>query len=166
MIPHENDFDLFFQKYGQEHNIDWLYLKAQVKQESRFNSKAENKLSHAKGLAQFMDSTWLEWEDETPGIQDKHRDHDPFNPEDSIRVQAAYMAYLKDRVKKNTAEDWMSWTLACYNWGMGYILGMKNRTGLIKTPLALAIPQMPKETQGYIKNILQFYNEYKSQTLA
>ena len=51
----ENKFDLLFKQYGEEFHIDPLLLKAQVKQESNFNPNTVNRVSGAKGLAQFMD---------------------------------------------------------------------------------------------------------------
>ena len=64
-----SQYDDLFQKFGLKFNIDWKLLKAQVRQESNFNPDAQNKRSGAKGLAQFMDKTWQEWCDLTPGIQ-------------------------------------------------------------------------------------------------
>lgn len=158
MNPNENLYDKLFTKHAAEHGLDWLLLKAQVKAESNFNPLAESPVG-AKGLAQFMDKTWLEWEDETPGIQDQFRNCDPFNPEDSIRAQAAYMAWLKNRIVKiigSTANS-IEWTLAAYNWGIGKVFER------LKLSTAYTVMQntLPKETRDYVHKILKYYNEYK-----
>lgn len=159
MNPNENLYDEYFKKYGELNGIDWLLLKAQVKQESAFNPKAENKFSHAKGLAQFMDRTWLEWEDNSPGIQDMKRDYDPFNPEDSIRVQAIYFKWLKKYIGNllKTETNIIEWTLAAYNWGIGYIQKKimnesRNYFVVEKT--------LPMETQQYVIKIKKYYSAY------
>src|SRR5690606_41794820 len=79
LIPNENKYDELFQKYAG--NIDWLLLKAQVKQGSRFNTKAVSKAG-VKELAQFMSATLNEW-----------GKGDMFNPEAIISAQARYKAW-------------------------------------------------------------------------
>jgi soluble lytic murein transglycosylase-like protein len=159
MLPNENLYDEYFKKYGAANGIDWLLLKAQVKQESQFDPKAENKKSHAKGLSQFMDKTWLEWEDNSPGIQDMKRDYDPFNPEDSIRVQAAYFKWLKNYIGKllKTETNIVEWTLAAYNWGIGYIQKkIMNESG----NYFVVEKTLPMETQMYVIKIKKYYAAY------
>lgn len=154
MLANENKYDDFFQKYAKKYSHDWLLLKAQVKQESRFNPKAVSPVG-AKGLSQFMPKTWLEWEDETPGIQNQFRDYNPFNPEDSIRVQAAYMNWLRKIISANTKENILEWTLAAYNWGIG------NVKKEIKNKIHFDLAVFPTETKIYVKKILAYYDEYK-----
>lgn len=145
----ENKYDDLFKKYAKKNDVDWLLLKAQVKQESRFNPSAVSP-SGAKGLSQFMDKAWLEWEDETPGIQNKFKDYDPFNPEDSIRVQAAYMSWLIKQFNGHIKK-----ALAAYNWGIGNVKRL-----LSVSDFEIVLLQMPKETQKYLMKIDQYYKEY------
>ena len=130
-----NIYDNLFKKYGLEYNIDPLLLKAQVKQESNFNPNTVNKVSGAKGLAQFMDKTWDEWCDLVPGIQKEVNKYDPFNPDQAIHAQSAYMSFLTKLIDQRLSQTMsdkdylMHWALAAYNWGIGNILGrvVKNK---------------------------------------
>lgn len=175
MIKNEEKYDSLFRHYGAIYSIDWLFLKAQCKQESRFDPNAENKTSHAKGLMQFMDRTWQEWGDLTPGIQDTWKKYNPFNPEDSIAAGAAYMNNLRAQVQKRLFDknDWMPWTLCCYNWGPGYMFGFHRKDGSYFKGIMQrtdnfkeAIKDLPAETKIYVANISSYYNEYKDQQEA
>ena|ERR1035438_10494206 len=170
----ENKFDPLFKKYGEEFNIDPLLLKAQVKQESNFNPDSVNRVSGAKGLAQFMDKTWEEWCDLTPGIQKTIIKYDPFNPDQSIHAQSAYMAFLAKLINQkliqtlNDKDYLMHWTLAAYNWGIGNIIGRvlnnKIKPGVLqitKFNYELAEKYLPKETSNYVQNIMKYYCEYQ-----
>ena len=65
-----NRYDSLFKYYGRENGINWVNLKAQAQAESgrNLNPNAESGVG-AKGLTQFMDPTFAEWWDGTPGIQ-------------------------------------------------------------------------------------------------
>ena len=103
MLPKENVYDDLFKKFGEANSIDWLLLKAQVKQESRFNTKAVSRVG-AKGLSQFMPATWNEW-----------GHGDVFDPEFNLNAQARYMAWLLKQLKD------MDKSLAAYNFGIGNV---------------------------------------------
>ena len=134
-------YDSLFQYYGEIYGFDWQALKAQAKAESNMDSTAVSPVG-AKGLTQFMDSTWVEWQTgEKNGVPDKHLD--PFNPEWSIRAQAAYMVWLQ----KQTGGDLYN-TLIAYNWGLGNY--RKWSSGFKK--------ELPDETKGYIKRIYGILN--------
>src|ERR1035437_9744843 len=113
----ENKFDLLFKKSGEEFHIDPLLLKAQVKQESNFNPLAVNRISGAKGLAQFMDRTWEEWCDLVPGIQKSIIKYDPFDPSQAIHAQSAYMAFLIKLIDQKLSQT-MSEKDYLYNWAL------------------------------------------------
>lgn len=153
MYLNENKYDNFFQTYANKYNHDWLLLKAQVKQESAFIPNAVSSVG-AQGLSQVMPKTWLEWEDESPGIQNQFKDFDPFNPEDSIRVQAAYMRWLEDRVTSLVNDNVIEWTLAAYNWGIGNVIKQ------IQSKHHFDLAVLPTETKIYVKKILIYYDEY------
>ena len=150
----EDKFDEIIKYYAAKYNLDWLLLKAQIKQESNFNPEAINRKSMAMGLAQFMLKTWLEWEDETVGIQDEQMEYNPFEPEQAIRVQAAYINWLRKQIMKLTAKDMEKWILAAYNWGIG------NVTNLLKAGVKFNDAVLPAETSNYVRNIMKFYDEY------
>lgn len=157
-----SQYDDLFKKFGLKFNIDWKLLKAQVRQESNFNPNAANKRSGAKGLAQFMDRTWQEWCDLTPGIQPPSQNYNPFNPTDSISAQAAYMNFLIGYVGKklNDKTDIISWALAAYNWGIGNITRLLEQSG---SDYQKAEPRLPSETSSYVKNIIKYFGEYNAE---
>jgi soluble lytic murein transglycosylase-like protein len=145
-----------------------------VKQESNFNPLAVNSVSGAKGLAQFMDRTWEEWCDLVPGIQREVNKYDPFNPDQSIHAQSAYMAFLAKLIDQkltqtlNDKDYLMHWALAAYNWGIGNILGRvvsgKIKMGVLqlsKFNYEIGEKYLPKETSNYVMRIMQYYNEYQ-----
>ena len=79
-------------------------------QESRFVPRATSRTG-AKGLMQFVPSTWTwvaELRDETPG--------DPYDPEQSIRYGATYLAWLSDYFGGD-----LELIIPAYNGGQGYI---------------------------------------------
>ena len=155
-------FDPLFQEFGLKFNIPWKLLKAQVRQESNFNPEAQNKRSGAKGLAQFMDKTWQEWCDLTPGIQPPFQTYDPFDPSDSISAQAAYMKFLIGYIGKKlkTKTDIIPWALAAYNWGIGNVLKLIDKTGHC---YQISEPHLPPETSLYVRNIIKYFGEYNAE---
>lgn len=135
MIEKER-YDSLFQWYGEKYGFDWQTLKAQALAESRLDSTAVSPVG-AKGLTQFMDSTWSEWQTGEKG-KSIEKSLDPFNPEWSIRAQAAYMAWLQ----KQTGGDLYN-ALIAYNWGIG---NYKKWASGFKSDI-------PEETKGYIRRI-------------
>jgi soluble lytic murein transglycosylase-like protein len=127
--------------YGSKYGVDWRLLSAQVAAESGYNPDAESPVG-AKGLAQFMDPTWKDFEEFIGGSRD------PFNPEHSIEAQAWYM----DKLGQIFDTDY-SLMLAAYNWGMGNVRRIKDKhEGEWYTHL-------PAETRNYIPRILNLHME-------
>jgi soluble lytic murein transglycosylase-like protein len=156
LMHDENLYDAIFQREAAKYNkVDWLLLKAQVKQESSFNPRAVSRCG-AKGLAQFMPKTWKEWEDGTPGIQPLEEsgiDHaalDPMDPEHAIRAQAAYMGWLLKKFNGSIDE-----ALAAYNWGPTAL------QKLIAEKPGIGRAGLPVETQNYIAKIRRYYDEFR-----
>jgi soluble lytic murein transglycosylase-like protein len=165
MIPNENKYDDLFQRNSEKYKLDMLLLKAQVKQESRFNPDAKSHVG-AQGLAQFMPATWKEW----------GKGKEITDPEANLDAQARYMRYLTKLVNKKLHKDMSHyrthWTLACYNWGMGRVLGfekiingqktkIKGVLELFRGDYERATPSFPFETKQYIEKIMDYYTEYK-----
>ena len=172
----EVKYDPLFEKFGAEYGIDPLLLKAQVRQESNFNPNAVNRISGAKGLAQFVDKTWEEWCDLVPGIQREVNKYDPFNPEQAIHAQSAYMSFLIKLIDQKLSQtlsekDYLNhWALAAYNWGIGNIIVrvVKNKIkmGMIqfaKFDYEFAEKYLPHETSNYVKQIMKYYCEYQQE---
>ena len=84
-VPYQSLYMAAAQPYG----LDWKMLAGQGFAESAFDPNA---VSHAgaQGIAQFMPGTWAEW----------GKGGNPFNPEDAIPAQAAYMNWIVEYMKK------------------------------------------------------------------
>lgn len=134
-------FDNLFKLYGKRYAHDWRVLKAQVRQESAFNPRAVSKVG-AKGLAQFMPRTFAEWSKKL-GIENP----DPYDADQSIHCQAAYMRFLIDYYERNDLH-----ALMAYNWGMGNV-NRWIRTGKHGD-------KIPAETFNYVSRIKKYYQEY------
>lgn len=149
-LRNEDKYDEIFKKYASEYALDWLLLKAQVKQESRFNPDAKSPVG-AEGLAQFMPLTWKEWYDGIPGIQGKPTDiHDP---DSCIHAQTAYMAWLIKQFNGN-----IKLALSAYNWGIGFVKRLVLHRGNQYESL---VSFMPRETQNYVHRIMTYLKEYQ-----
>lgn len=139
-VKKEDRYDGLIKWYAQENNLDWLRIKAQIKQESAFVPTAQSKVG-AKGLAQFMPGTWDEW----------GKGQDITNPEASIDAMCRYMARLLSISNGDYAA-----AQACYNWGMGNV-----RKARAKSATAWRA-ELPFETSHYLEQIERYYQEYKN----
>ncbi len=95
----------------------------------------------AKGLAQFMRPTWVEWWDKVYGIRGLPLGRRT-NPERSIELQAAYVCRLL------SVFSGVDKALAAYNWGWGRV-----RRHLKKNDGHLRRQHLPQETQQYVARI-------------
>jgi len=135
----EDRYDSLFKYYGKDL---WLLLKAQVKAESAFNKKAISRAG-AKGLAQFMERTWEEW----------NKDENIFDPEESIKAQAKYMRYLLQNFNGN-----VRLALAAYNFGIGNVKRLVKAHGT--EDWFILKNYVPKETREYVERIMNFLEKY------
>lgn len=138
-------YDSLYRCYAQEFGRDWLWLKAQGRQESTFNPDALNARSRCKGIAQFADATFAEWARNL-----KIKNPSVWNPEHSIRCQAAYMQWLE----KQFAGDLLK-ALAAYNWGIGNLRKM-----LPNVPVGSWRAHLPDETREYIILIGKYREQF------
>jgi soluble lytic murein transglycosylase-like protein len=143
-------YDSLLQFYAAQRRLDWRLLKAQVAAESDFNPDARSRVG-ALGLAQFMPATWAEWADGTPGVQPLSPSElmllDPRDPEDCIRAQATYLAWLLARFPADTLHA----ALAAYNWGIGNVRAAMRDHG------SAWLDHAPLETRQYVERIEQRY---------
>lgn len=149
----EDRYDSLFRFYGEKEGVDWRLLKAQVRAESAFNPDAKSWVG-AKGLAQFMDRTWEEWRDGTPGIQAPPQNLvllNPNDPEDAIAAQAAFMRWL---ARLPFVAGDVEKALAAYNWGPGRVRLAVGKYG------ASWKNHLPEETTDYIGRIASFLAAY------
>lgn len=127
----EEIIDTFAQKY----DIDADFIKAMIKQESGFNSKATSKKG-AMGLMQLMPATAKEL-----GVIDA------YNPTQNIEGGVKYIKSLLDKFQGDE-----KLALAAYNAGPNAV---KKYGG---------IPPY-KETQNYVNSIMSAYNKVKEAKL-
>ena len=125
-------FDDIFHRAAEHYRLPFAFLKAVAKVESNFNPKA---VSHAeaKGLMQLIDSTAAAMSVE-----------DPFDPEQNIFGGARYLRLLANQFDGN-----MALVAAAYNSGPARV----KRLG--------RIPKI-RETQRYVRRVLQMYRHYRS----
>ena len=129
-----NTYNDIILKYAKQYNVDPNFVKAVIKQESRFIPTAGSGAG-AKGLMQLMPKTARSY-----GVSNV------YDPEQNIK---AGVKMLSDLLKKYDGN--LENVLAAYNWGMGNLAleaaGKKVR---------------PLETKRYVPAVLGFYREYSN----
>jgi murein DD-endopeptidase MepM/ murein hydrolase activator NlpD len=105
-------------------------LQEVARGESSFNPDAKSDAG-AMGLLQIMPDTWDEWAPKVGAT-------DPWNPEDSIKVAAAYLGWLKSALPEGQNDTVAIMT--AYNWGIGNVLNK-------------GVDAAPPETKAYSSTI-------------
>ena len=126
-----DQLDKLVQKVALALNMDPNLIKAVIKAESNFDSKAVSRAG-AQGLMQLMPATAREL-----GVKD------PFNPVENIWGGARYLKKMLDRHSGNINN-----ALASYNWGPGNF----DRHGTTR---------LPGETKRYITTVNKHYARMK-----
>ena len=127
-----NKYDNLIKEISQEAGIESTLIKAIIKAESNFNYSAISSKG-AKGLMQLM-----------PDIVLAMKIEDPFSPKENIQAGTQYLRLLLNLFKNNR-----TLALAAYNAGPEIVKAYNG------------IPPFP-ETKAYIRNVLQYYEEYKA----
>jgi len=130
-----NDIDTIIDTFADKYGVDSDLIKAIIKQESGFNPKATSKKG-AMGLMQLMPKTA-----QSLGV------NDAYNPWENVEGGVKYIKGFLDKYDNNP-----ELALAAYNAGPGAV----KRYG--------GVPPY-KETQNYVKAIMQNYNKIKGLTL-
>lgn len=139
---------------AQRVNIPPQLIWAIMFQESRFYPRA---ISHAnaKGLMQFIPSTWTwmaELMNENPG--------DPFNPNDSIRYGATYLAWLVNYFSAYGGS--YDLVVPSYNGGQGYIKRLFE-SSTVNTTFDEYYHRIDKtETREYLERVMRAYHIYQA----
>ncbi|WP_040212424.1 lytic transglycosylase domain-containing protein [Clostridium polynesiense] len=122
-------------KYSKEYDVDSKLIHAIIKQESNYNPNSVSKAG-AMGLMQLMPENCVE-----DGVKD------PFDIEDNIRGGIKQFKGYLNRYKD------IEMSLMAYNAGPGTVKrrGVKSIDDVYK---------MPKETQHYVKKVMNYYREY------
>jgi soluble lytic murein transglycosylase-like protein len=126
-----NRYDRIIRKAAQRHRVDFTLVKAVIKAESDFDSKAVSRAG-AQGLMQLMPQTAKELEVTNP-----------FDPKENIQAGVRYLRKQLDNFRNN-----IPLALAAYNAGEGAV----RRYG--------RIPPYD-ETRTFVDRVLRYWNEFK-----
>lgn len=126
-------YDSYIWAVGTRYNVDPYLIKAVIRAESSFNSRAVSSKG-AQGLMQLMPATAREL-----------RVRDPFNPRDNIDGGTRYLRRMLDTFGGN-----LELSIAAYNAGPGAV---KRANG---------VPRIP-ETIRYVTRVLKHYRGYRNE---
>jgi hypothetical protein len=122
------DYHGIVHEKASEYNMDPSLIKAVIKTESNWNSRAVSRKG-AKGLMQLMPTTASDM-----------NVHNPFNPEENIEGGTKYLKYLLERFNGD-----LTLALAAYNAGP-------------KTVEKFGFVPPITETKQYVNKVLSLYN--------
>ncbi|MBB5209897.1 transporter substrate-binding domain-containing protein [Microbulbifer hydrolyticus] len=165
-------YDDLVKAAAEKYEIDWLFVVAQMWQESSFNPKAESPVG-AQGLLQVMPRTAEEMGYPPP----------LFDPRRGLEAGIKYMHWLQDRFDAEVdLENKLWFSLAAYNAGIGHVydaqrladkLGLDRNVwfdNVEKAMLKLSEPRYfnkarygyarGAEPVEYVRNISQLYRTY------
>jgi soluble lytic murein transglycosylase-like protein len=128
---HTKKYDNMIRKAQKKYGVEFSLIKAVIKVESDFNSRAVSKKG-AKGLMQIMPDNF-----KSLAVKD------PFNPYQNIMGGVLYLQRLLKRYKYK-----LPMALAAYNAGPEAVDKYKK------------IPPY-EETQNYVKKVMETYSRYK-----
>jgi membrane-bound lytic murein transglycosylase MltF len=150
----------YFQKYGDEYDVDWLLMAAQGYQESQLNQSVKSRVG-AIGIMQVMPKTGKEL-----GVGDISE------AEANIHAGIKYMRYMIDQYYGNepmTKLDKALFAFASYNAGAGRISQLRKeaaKRGLdpnvwFHNVEYVAAEKIGAETVTYVSNIYKYYIAYR-----
>jgi membrane-bound lytic murein transglycosylase MltF len=150
----------FFQKYGDQYDVDWLLMAAQGYQESLLNQAVRSKVG-AIGVMQVMPATGKEL-----GVGDITE------AEANIHAGIKYMRWMIDQYygkEPMTKLDKALFAFASYNAGAGRISQLRKeaaKRGLdpnvwFQNVEYVAAEKIGAETVTYVANIYKYYVAYK-----
>jgi hypothetical protein len=128
--PDYAKYDKVIEKTARKYEVDHALVKAVIKAESNFNSKAVSRKG-AKGLMQLM-----------PRTASSLQVSDCFHPEDNIDGGVRYLRYLM-----NVYDGNLPLALAAYNAGEKAVARYRG------------IPPYA-ETKTYVRRVMRYYEEY------
>ena len=131
LLSQASNIDEIVETFSQKYEVDSDLIKAIIKQESNFNEKATSKKG-AMGIMQLMPQTA-----KSLGVEN------PYNPWENVE---GGVKYIRELLNKYDNDEQLA--LAAYNAGPGAV---KKYGG---------IPPY-KETQNYVKNIMETYTKVK-----
>lgn len=145
-------YEQYVSKYASEYNVQDLLIYSIIKAESNFNEKAH---SHAKaiGLMQLMENTAVETYE---NIENQIiTAEELYQPEVNIKIGTYYFSTLLNKYNN------IGLALAAYNAGMGRVDNWIQE-GTIKQD-GSDLENIPfKETNLYVRKVLNIYEKYKN----
>ena len=150
----------YFQKYGDQYDVDWILMGAQGYQESQLNQNAKSSVG-AIGVMQLMPATA---KDMNVG--------DVTEVEANIHAGIKYMRWMIDHYygdEPMTALDKALFAFASYNAGAGRISQLRKeaaKRGLdpnvwFQNVEYVAAEKIGQETVTYVSNIYKYYIAYR-----
>jgi membrane-bound lytic murein transglycosylase MltF len=150
----------FFQKYGDQYDVDWLLMAAQGYQESQLNQEAKSKVG-AIGVMQVMPATGKDL-----GVGDIGE------TEPNIHAGVKYMRWMIDQYygkEPMTKLDKALFAFTSYNAGAGRISSLRKlaaKRGLdpnvwFHNVEYIAAEKIGAETVTYVSNIYKYYIAYR-----
>jgi membrane-bound lytic murein transglycosylase MltF len=150
----------FFQKYGQQYQLDYLLMAAQGFQESGLDQNAKSGVG-AIGVMQVMPATGQEL-----------KVGDITQAEANIHAGVKYIRFMMDQYFKDEPMDNLNkvlFTFASYNAGPGRVRQLRNeaaKRGLdpnvwFGNVEQIASERIGRETVTYVANIYKYYIAYK-----
>jgi len=149
----------YFQKYGDQYNVDWLLMGAQGYQESQLDQNAKSAVG-AIGVMQLMPATGKDMQ-----VGDIRQ------TEVNIHAGIKYMRWMIDHYydkEPMTALDKALFAFASYNAGPGRVASLRKeaaRRGLdpnvwFHNVEYVAAEKVGQETVTYVSNIYKYYIAY------
>ena len=150
----------YFQKYGDQYDVDWLLMGAQGYQESQLNQNAKSSVG-AIGVMQLMPATGKEM-----------KVGDITETEANIHAGIKYMRFMIDRYYENepmTKLDKALFAFASYNAGPARVRQLRQeaaKRGLdpnvwFQNVEYVAAEKIGQETVTYVSNIYKYYIAYR-----
>lgn len=144
-------YEQYVSKYAKQYNIDEFLIYSIIKVESNFNENA-NSSADAIGLMQLMENTAI---DINSRIDNKELTKEQiYEPETNIKYGCYYFSTLLNKYNN------IGLALSAYNAGMGRVDSWIKEE-IIK-PDGSNLENIPfKETNMYVRKVLNNYNNYK-----
>ena len=150
----------YFQKYGDQYNVDWLLMGAQGYQESQLNQNAKSPVG-AIGVMQVMPATGKDM-----------KVGDIMETEANIHAGIKYMRWMIDQYYEKepmTKLDKALFAFASYNAGAGRITQLRKeaaKRGLdpnvwFQNVEYVVAEKIGQETVTYVSNIYKYYIAYR-----
>ena len=150
----------YFQKYGDQYDVDWVLMAAQGYQESQLNQNAKSPVG-AIGVMQVMPATGKEM-----------NVGDVTKTEANIHAGIKYMRFMMNQYYENepmTKLDKALFAFASYNAGPGRVRQLRQeaaKRGLdpnvwFQNVEYVAAEKIGQETVTYVSNIYKYYIAYR-----